>query len=166
MSEHLHNDTNLYYITFFLERYISKTRSLLLTDTSHSPCNQYNYLDNYSLSPFHGYYYMQRNTTNIFNSCMWLIRQHLHGFINLRPPLKFSQKYFHVALTRSAYNYRAEKCIYSWEIFAVLSKTMKTQKFSPANLSTFTVSQISFFRYFWLYNNIAIDIVLLLKDDK
>ena len=43
MSGHLHNDTSLYYITFFVERHISKTSSLLLTDTSHSPRKQYNY---------------------------------------------------------------------------------------------------------------------------
>ena len=35
--------TSLYYITFFVERYINKTISLLLTDTSHSPPKQCNY---------------------------------------------------------------------------------------------------------------------------
>ena len=30
---------------------------------------------------------MRRITTNIFNSRMRLVRQHLYGFINLRPPL-------------------------------------------------------------------------------
>ena len=30
---------------------------------------------------------MRRITTNIFNSHMQLVRQHLHGFINPRPPL-------------------------------------------------------------------------------
>ena len=43
MSRHLHDDTSLYYITFFVERYINKTSSLLLKDTGHSPHNQYNY---------------------------------------------------------------------------------------------------------------------------
>ena len=43
MSGHLHKDTSLYYITFFVERHISKTSSLLLTDTSHLPRKQYNY---------------------------------------------------------------------------------------------------------------------------
>ena len=79
MSGHLHDDTSLYYITFFVERHISKTSSLLLTD---SPCKQYNY----SLS----WYYTRRITTNIFNSRMRLVRQRLHGFINLRPPLIYA----------------------------------------------------------------------------
>ena len=35
------------YITFFVDRYMNKTSSLLLADTSYSPGKQYNY----SLSP-------------------------------------------------------------------------------------------------------------------
>ena len=81
MSGHLHDKTSLYYITSFVKRYISKTSSLLLTI-------QVIHHVNNTITAFHRYYYMQRITTNIFNSHMQLVRQRLHGFINPRPPLK------------------------------------------------------------------------------
>ena len=83
MSGHLHDDTSLYYITFFVERYISKTSSLLSTIQVIRHVNN-------TIIAFHGYYYTRRITTNIFNSRMRLVRQRLHGFINPRPPLKAS----------------------------------------------------------------------------
>ena len=81
MSGHLHDDTSLYYITFFVERYISKTSSLLSTIQVIRHVNN-------TIIAFDGYYYTRRFTTNVFNSRMWLVRQHLHGFINPRPPLR------------------------------------------------------------------------------
>ena len=83
MSRHLHDGTTLYYITFFIKRYINKTSSFLLKDTGHLPSEQYNY----TLSQ------IRRITTNIFNSGMRLVRQRLHGFISPRPPLMLENKY-------------------------------------------------------------------------
>ena len=87
MSGHLYDDTSLYYITFFIGRYISKTCSLLLTST------QVFYHVNNTITAFHRYYYTyyyaRRITTNLFNGRMRLVKQRWHGFINPRPPLRY-----------------------------------------------------------------------------
>ena len=43
LDSYVHDDTSLYYITSFVQRYINKSSSLLLKDTGRSPRKQYNY---------------------------------------------------------------------------------------------------------------------------
>ena len=76
MSRHLHDDTSLYYITFFIERSINKTSSLLLKDTGYSPPKQYNYLMLVCAKDHYKY----------FNSHMQLVRQRFRGSINSNHP--------------------------------------------------------------------------------
>ena len=60
-------------------------------------------------------------------------------------PMKFLQERFHGALCLKHLNNAIIRslCVYinkySWKIFKVLLETIKTVKFSPANLSMFTV---------------------------
>ena len=59
--------------------------------------------------------------------------------LNIRgfSPMKFSRKYFRGALATSVHYLPIAKS--SWENFYGKHKTAKTRKFSPANLSPFTV---------------------------
>ena len=67
--------------------------------------------------------------------------------VHFSTPLKFSRKYFRVALARSPYYLCStikERHLYSWESFSSTLENRdnwKMRMFSPANLSQFTVVQ-------------------------